>query len=64
MSAKYTQEDILERFHLLTLAAEKVVANWESGNLAEAVNGLEQDAQDARDLLHDLGYPKNRNSHV
>jgi len=67
MSAKYTQEDILERFHTLAVTAENLVSNWdnwEKGNISEAVDALEGAAESARDLLHDLGYPKNRNTYV
>jgi hypothetical protein len=55
MSPNYPREEILERFKWLVEAAEAVVANWETGDLAGSVNNLESEAAQARDLLVNCG---------
>lgn len=54
MSAKYSRAEILERLRDLVESADEVVRSWEEGNLARAVNALEQSADNARDLLGNL----------
>lgn len=46
---------LVKRFRLLVDDASMVVANWERGDLAGAVNTLRFDAEKARELLEQYG---------